>query len=64
MNSKCKKCGNDDDLMTGLTNHQICGKCTRKAHANVVNNNPDVPSEVFDIEASDEIAQMARDFGL
>ena len=30
MDSKCKQCGDDRDLMTALTKYQVCGKCTRK----------------------------------
>lgn len=32
MNSKCKQCGDDSDLMVAFTTHGVCGKCVRKNH--------------------------------
>lgn len=58
---KCKQCGNDNDSMVAYTKDQVCGKCTRKAQSKVVKNNPDVPSEVFEIEDSEEMAQLWHD---
>jgi len=32
MNSVCKQCGNENDLLVALTKHKMCGKCTRIRH--------------------------------
>jgi len=66
---KCKKCGNENDLMVEFTNDGLCGKCTqanhKKAVAKVSKKYPSVPEAVFDIEASDEMAMAWGDmFGL
>jgi hypothetical protein len=30
MDSKCRQCGDDSDLMVAMTKHKVCGKCVRK----------------------------------
>jgi hypothetical protein len=30
MDSKCKQCGDDTDLMVAFTKVKVCGKCVRK----------------------------------
>lgn len=59
---KCTKCNQDGDLLVAFTNYPVCGKCTRTNHSEavgkLVKDNPSVPSEVYDIEASQEIADM------
>jgi hypothetical protein len=32
INSTCKQCKKDDDLMVAFTDYKVCGKCTRKNH--------------------------------
>jgi len=32
LNSTCKQCGDDNDLMVAFTEHGICGKCVKKNH--------------------------------
>jgi NMD protein affecting ribosome stability and mRNA decay len=32
MNSTCKQCGDDNDLLLAFTANKICGKCTRANH--------------------------------
>ena len=36
MDSTCKQCGDDSDLMTAFTAHKICGKCARVNHRKAV----------------------------
>jgi hypothetical protein len=30
MDSKCKQCGKENDLLVAFTKHKVCGKCARK----------------------------------
>jgi len=30
--AECTVCGDDEDLMTGFTEHKMCKKCTDKKH--------------------------------
>jgi len=66
--NKCKQCGQDNDLLTAFTKYQVCRKCSKENHrqtvGKLVKNNPDVPSEIYDIEASEEMAMLARDMGI
>ena len=36
MDSKCKQCGDDNDLFTAFTKYQICLKCTKQNHRKAV----------------------------
>jgi len=36
MDSTCKQCGDDNDILTAFTADKICGKCTRKNHRKAV----------------------------
>ncbi len=36
MNSQCKQCGGEGDLLVAFTKHKICGKCTRIRHKQVM----------------------------
>jgi hypothetical protein len=36
MDSKCKQCGDDNDLFTAFTKYQICLKCTKQNYKKAV----------------------------
>jgi hypothetical protein len=66
----CKQCGkkmNPAEAMLS-SKHEICGKCTRKNHKKAVGkltqDRPDIPSEIYDIEASVEMQMLYDDMGL
>lgn len=42
IDSTCKQCGDNNDLMVIFTENKVCGKCTRKNHKNMLG---DLPTE-------------------
>ena len=62
---KCKQCGKPADIITQFTKHSVCDKCARENHAKAVGKvkekYPSIPAEIYDIEASEEVAMMYGD---